>query len=156
MRREAPLGVFVSGIALLAMLLLPFAVPLMASRDAERDSRASAEAAALERSGAVADGVAVKGARHGHDLPLGAPHWYATVHGDAGALAQVFAIDGSGKVLGPVLGPLPAREPPLSELRGMAVLGNGDLAVALTVTVDAASQAARTKIEAAGGSVTTA
>ena len=36
------------------------------------------------------------------------------------------------------------------------VLGNGDLAVALTVTVDAASQAARTKIEAAGGSVTTA
>lgn len=36
------------------------------------------------------------------------------------------------------------------------VLGNGDLAVALTVTVDAASTAARTKIEAAGGSVTTA
>ena len=36
------------------------------------------------------------------------------------------------------------------------VLGNGDLAVALTVTVDAASQSARSKIEAAGGSVTTA
>ena len=35
------------------------------------------------------------------------------------------------------------------------VLGNGDLAVALTVTVDAASSAARAKIEAAGGSVTT-
>ncbi len=37
----------------------------------------------------------------------------------------------------------------------MKVLGNGDLAVALTITVDAASAAARSKIEAAGGSVTT-
>jgi large subunit ribosomal protein L15 len=36
------------------------------------------------------------------------------------------------------------------------VLGNGDLAVALTVTVDAASEAAKSKIEAAGGSVTIA
>jgi large subunit ribosomal protein L15 len=35
------------------------------------------------------------------------------------------------------------------------VLGNGDLAVALTVTVDAASDSAKAKIEAAGGSVTT-
>ena len=34
------------------------------------------------------------------------------------------------------------------------VLGTGDLAVALTITVDAASAAARAKIEAAGGSVT--
>jgi large subunit ribosomal protein L15 len=36
------------------------------------------------------------------------------------------------------------------------VLGTGDLAVALTITVDAASESARAKIEAAGGSVTTA
>ena len=36
------------------------------------------------------------------------------------------------------------------------VLGNGELAVALTVTVDAASESAKSKIEAAGGSVTTA
>lgn len=36
------------------------------------------------------------------------------------------------------------------------VLGTGDLAVALAVTVDAASESARAKIEAAGGSVTTA
>ncbi len=36
------------------------------------------------------------------------------------------------------------------------VLGSGELAVALTVTVDAASTAASSKIEAAGGSVTTA
>ena len=35
------------------------------------------------------------------------------------------------------------------------VLGNGELAVALTVTVDAASESAKSKIEAAGGSVTT-
>lgn len=34
------------------------------------------------------------------------------------------------------------------------VLGNGDLAVALTITVDAASKVATSKIEAAGGSVT--
>ncbi len=36
------------------------------------------------------------------------------------------------------------------------VLGNGDLTVALTVTVDAASESAKSKIEAAGGSITTA
>lgn len=35
------------------------------------------------------------------------------------------------------------------------VLGTGDLAVALVVSVDAASVAARSKIEAAGGSVST-
>jgi large subunit ribosomal protein L15 len=36
------------------------------------------------------------------------------------------------------------------------VLGNGDISVAVQVTVDAASATAKTKIEAAGGSVTTA
>ncbi len=36
------------------------------------------------------------------------------------------------------------------------VLGTGELAVALNITVDAASDAAKAKIEAAGGSVTTA
>jgi large subunit ribosomal protein L15 len=35
------------------------------------------------------------------------------------------------------------------------VLGNGDLAVALQVSVDAASASAKSKIEAAGGSLTT-
>jgi large subunit ribosomal protein L15 len=36
------------------------------------------------------------------------------------------------------------------------VLGNGDISVSVQVTVDAASATAKTKIEAAGGSVTTA
>jgi large subunit ribosomal protein L15 len=36
------------------------------------------------------------------------------------------------------------------------VLGTGELAVALAVTVDAASESAKAKIEAAGGTVTTA
>ncbi len=36
------------------------------------------------------------------------------------------------------------------------VLGSGELAVALAVTVDAASESAKAKIEAAGGTVTTA
>ena len=36
------------------------------------------------------------------------------------------------------------------------VLGNGDISVAVQVTVDAASATAKSKIEAAGGSVTTA
>jgi outer membrane protein assembly factor BamB len=87
--------------------------------------------AASERSGSVSDGVELpSGDRaHDHELPITAPHWYATVHGEAGALAQVFAIDGSGKVIGPVLGALPAKDPPLSELRGMFILGTGDLAV---------------------------
>jgi biopolymer transport protein ExbD len=54
--------------------------------------------AASERSGGVSDGVELpSGDRaHDHELPITAPHWYATVHGEAGALAQVFAIDGSG------------------------------------------------------------
>lgn len=131
MRREAPIGVLIAAVALLAMVVLPFAFPLMQEA---QDRRAAAEAqgsAQAERSGQRVDGIDVApGDRaHAHVLPVSAPHWYATVHGDEGALAQVFAIDGSGKVIGPVLGPLPASEPPLSELRGMAVLGNGDLAV---------------------------
>jgi large subunit ribosomal protein L15 len=36
------------------------------------------------------------------------------------------------------------------------VLGNGDITVAVQISVDAASATAKTKIEAAGGSVTTA
>ncbi len=36
------------------------------------------------------------------------------------------------------------------------VLGNGDISVAVQISVDAASATAKTKIEAAGGSVTTA
>jgi large subunit ribosomal protein L15 len=36
------------------------------------------------------------------------------------------------------------------------VLGNGDISVSVQVTVDAASATAKSKIEAAGGSVTTA
>jgi DNA-binding beta-propeller fold protein YncE len=131
MKREAPVGVVVAAIALVAMVSLPFVAPIMERAEAERELAEAQQEAAAERQGAVADGVSVQAAdrAHGHELPLTAPHWYATVHGGEGALAQVFAIDGSGKVIGPVLGPMPAGEPPLSELRGMAILGNGDLAV---------------------------
>jgi len=46
------------------------------------------------------------------------------------------------------------RQSGLAKKKGpVKVLGNGDLEVALTVRVDAASASARTKIEAAGGSV---
>ena len=131
MRRETPIGVAAAAVALMAMLAIPFVFPLVQeARDLSQAAEAQG-AAQAERTGARADGVDVApGDRaHAHVLPIGAPHWYVTVHGDEGALAQVFALDGSGKVLGPVLGPLPATEPPLAELRGMAVLGNGDLAV---------------------------
>ena len=40
--------------------------------------------------------------------------------------------------------------------RPVKVLGNGDISVAVRVTVDAASATAKSKIQAAGGSVTTA
>lgn len=131
MRREAPIGVVVAALALLAMVALPFVSPLMQEARDRREAQDTQRAAEGERSGARVDGVEVgtDPAAHAHVLPVTAPHWYVTVHGDEGALAQVFAIDGSGKVIGPVLGPLPATEPPLAELRGMAVLGNGDLAV---------------------------
>ena len=125
MKREAPVGVLISILALIVMVSVPFLAP--------RGGKASTAATAATEapSATEEDGVEVPegGRTHGHELPITAPHWYVTVHGEAGALAQVFAIDGSGKVLGPVLGPLPGGQPPLSELRGMAVLGNGDLAV---------------------------
>ena len=131
MKREAPVGVVVAAIALVAMVSLPFVAPIMERAEARRELAAAQEEAAAERQGERADGVALPAADrgHGHELPLTAPHWYVTVHGGEGALAQVFAIDGSGKVIGPVLGPMPAGEPALAELRGMAILGNGDLAV---------------------------
>lgn len=131
MKRKAPLGVFISVIALIAMLLLPFLFPIIQKAKDRDEHQSEAASASSERAGTVSDGVALAaGDRpHGHELLLTAPHWYVTVHGDAGALAQVFAIDGSGKVIGPVLGPLPEKEPPLSELRGMEILGNGALCV---------------------------
>ena len=131
MKRQTPFGVVIAALALVAMVALPFLAPVMAERQAVRDAEAAQRASAGERSGTIADGVEVPGeARtHGHDLPLSAPHWYVTVHGEAGELAQVLALDGTGRMLGPVLGPLPAGEPPLSELRGIELLGNGDLAV---------------------------
>jgi outer membrane protein assembly factor BamB len=131
MKREASFGVLAAGIALVAMLTLPILAPTMEQATARQEADAVRMQAASERSGSVSDGVELpSGDRaHDHELPITAPHWYATVHGEAGALAQVFAIDGSGKVIGPVLGALPAKDPPLSELRGMFILGNGDLAV---------------------------
>lgn len=68
-----------------------------------------------------------KGA-HGHDLDPSAPNWYLTVHGD-GPLADVFALDAKGQVIGGILGPLPAGEPPLSQLRGLFLTGDNRLAV---------------------------
>jgi hypothetical protein len=131
MKREASIGVFISTIALIGMLAIPYVFPLIEEGQHLREHAAAASEATAERAGTVADGVVLAAGEraHGHELALTDPHWYVTVHGDAGALAQVFAIDGSGKVIGPILGPIPAKEPPLSELRGMEILGNGDLAV---------------------------
>ena len=138
MKREAPVGVLISILALIVMVSVPFLAPRAGTGSAAMTGATTAATEA--RSVTEEDGVEVsEGDRaHDHDLPITAPHWYVTVHGEAGALAQVFAIDGSGKVLGPVLGPLPGGQPPLSELRGMMVVGNGDLAV-----VSAKSEATR-------------
>lgn len=66
--------------------------------------------------------------QHGHDLPETAPHWYLTVHG-GDDLADVFALDAKGRVIGGILGKLPAGIQPLKELRGISLLGDGRLAV---------------------------
>jgi len=126
MRHSVPIGVKLAWVALAAIVALPVVLPRTGGGNAAPGGNAPAPPAA------PANAVAPRapGARdHAHVLPLTATHWYATVHGAEGALAQVFAIDGSGKVTGPVLGPLPATEPPLAELRGMLTLANGDLAV---------------------------
>jgi DNA-binding beta-propeller fold protein YncE len=57
-----------------------------------------------------------------------APHWYVTVHG-SDDLANVFALDAKGRVIGGILGPVPAGEDSLKELRGISLLGDGRLAV---------------------------
>jgi hypothetical protein len=118
MKTEAPIGVIFSAIALAAMLALPFVAPHPGKSSGAPASQAPAAA------GATDDGDR----QHDHVLPATAPHWYVSVHGE-GALAQVFALDGNGKAIGPVLGPLPADEPALDELRGLIALGNGQLAV---------------------------
>ena len=126
MRHSVPIGVKLAWAALVAIVAVPILVPKPGEGNASRAGAALAPPTAP----APAKGDSPTAPRdHAHVLPLTATHWYATVHGAEGALAQVFAIDGSGKVTGPVLGPLPAAEPPLAELRGMLALANGDLAV---------------------------
>jgi hypothetical protein len=104
MKREAPVGVLISILALIVMVSVPFLAPRAGTGSAAMTGATTAATEA--RSVTEEDGVEVsEGDRaHDHDLPITAPHWYVTVHGEAGALAQVFAIDGSGKVIGPVLG----------------------------------------------------
>jgi DNA-binding beta-propeller fold protein YncE len=117
--------------ALAAMLAMPAILARQAPGPA---TAAPPEAAADAKTPPAADRTAsgaLTGAprEHGHELPLSAPHWYVTMHGEQGALSQVYALDGTGAVLGPVLGALPAGEAPLDELRGMVVFGDGQLAV---------------------------
>ena len=126
MRHSVPIGVKLAWVALAAIVALPILLPKTGGTGVPRAG--NAPVAALAPAPAK-DGAAPPVRDHAHVLPLTATHWYATMHGAEGALAQVFAIDGSGKVTGPVLGPLPAAEPPLAELRGMLALANGDLAV---------------------------
>lgn len=117
MKHEAPVGVLISLVALVAMVSVPFLAPH------------PGQGGDAGRAAATASGDAEDAAReHAHELPVTAPHWYVTMHGE-GALAQVFALDGAGKVIGPVLGPLPTGQPAMDELRGMIALGDGRLAV---------------------------
>jgi hypothetical protein len=116
MKHEAPVGVLISLVALAAMVAVPFLAPHPGAGGTDGGiaaGGADAEAATRE---------------HAHQIPETAPHWYVTMHGE-GALAQVFALDARGTVIGPVLGPLPAGQPALDELRGMIALGDGRLAV---------------------------
>jgi hypothetical protein len=126
MRHSVPIGVKLAWVALAAIVALPVLLPRAGGASAPRGGAGIVPPPA--RAPATGD-VPSLARDHAHVLPLTATHWYATVHGAEGALAQVIAIDGSGKVTGPVLGPLPAAEPPLAELRGMLTLANGDLAV---------------------------
>lgn len=117
MKHEAPVGVLISLVALVAMVSVPFLAPHPGPGG---DVGTGTVAAAGDAGDAARD--------HAHVIPETAPHWYVTMHGE-GALAQVFALDGAGKVIGPVLGPLPTGQPAMDELRGMIALGDGRLAV---------------------------
>lgn len=132
-RRTPPTGAIVAALALAAMIAMPaiFArrtdTPGAPAAPGTGPEAGSATVPAADR---TASGALTGAPReHGHELPRSAPHWYVTMHGEEGALSQVFALDGTGAVLGPVLGALPTAEAPLDELRGMVVFGDGQLAV---------------------------
>ncbi|MBL9141703.1 MAG: hypothetical protein JNK53_07535 [Phycisphaerae bacterium] len=91
---------------LAALLIVPFVLPASPTRHSD----------------------ATRKGTHSHDLAAGAPHWYVTVHG-GGDLADVFALDEAGRVIGGVLGPVPEGPSTLKELRGVCLTGDGRLAV---------------------------
>ncbi len=137
MNKVPPIGVFFAAACLALMLAIPFVAPHSGTTRSEANPSAAARAPRAgtatgtpAAAGTAAGGVEVDDAArdHDHEVPATDPHWYVTMHGE-GALAQVYAIDGNGKVIGPVLGPLPADQPAMDELRGMIVLGDGKLAV---------------------------
>lgn len=113
--------------ALSAMVALPFVLP--PEPEAAHESNVASPRASLAPDQDAADGSeASRKGQHGHDLDPAAPHWYLTVHG-GGALADVFALDASGRVIGGVLGAVPSGPDALQELRGLCLVGDGRLAV---------------------------
>ena len=67
---------------------------------------------------------------HGHKRASEAVHWFITMHGEPGG-NTIRGIDGKGKVMGSMLGPVPAEAggAPRS-MRGMVYLGDGTLLAA--------------------------
>ena len=115
MRPAAPIPVLAAAIALALMMVIPWIAPTDSGPAVRSPPRPGSPGASLASA-----------------------RWYVTMHGEAGPLAQVMAVGADGGVLGPVLGPGPVGEPALSELRGMARLADGGLAV-----VNAKSSASR-------------
>jgi hypothetical protein len=115
--------------ALGVMVALPFVAPAVPAHrgDSAAPPRAPAASRSAGEDGVIEAGDSRKG-QHGHDLDPAAPHWYVTVHGD-GPLADVFALDATGRVIGGILGGVPSGPDSLQELRGMCLVGDGRLAV---------------------------
>lgn len=141
---EAPPLIMIGLLA--ALVATPFVLPRAPHTD---DGHAPQTHVAGHKSTGASGGSSGADSRkgtHDHDLAAGAPHWYLTVHG-GGDLADVFALDETGRVIGGVLGPVNDGEGALQELRGICLTGDGRLAV-----VNAYLKASRVLVFGAPGS----
>ncbi len=124
--RNEVAAVAIMSACLATIIVLPFV--LESSNAGHVRPPAAAKPVQTSPEGDVESPDSSRKGEHGHDLDPAAPHWYLTVHG-GDALADVFALDSTGRVIGGILGRVQPAEDQLRELRGITLLGDGRLAV---------------------------
>ena len=121
--------------SLRSLVLVPLLAALLAAAPADDGSKRSGhdgKHSGSTTSDGQAGGDATAGSQssHGHKRAATSVHWFITMHGEPGG-NTIRGIDGKGKVMGSMLGPVPAEAggAPRS-MRGMVYLGDGTLLAA--------------------------